>query len=74
MKSLNTKLVLSALAVAMIASPAFAQRPHRQLPYPYQSQYQAPLPANGIGVYPNPVPRTGSAWSVQSGAAFNTGY
>lgn len=74
MKSLTTKLVLSALAAAMIAAPAFAQRPHRSLPYPYQSQYQYPLPANQIGGYPNPVARSGSAQSVQSGAAFNTGY
>ena len=30
MKSLNMKLALSALAVAMLATPAFAARPHHQ--------------------------------------------
>lgn len=30
MKALNTKLVLSALGVALLATPAFAQRPDRQ--------------------------------------------
>ncbi len=33
MKSLNTKLVLSALGiVAMLTSPALAQKPHRVVP------------------------------------------
>ncbi len=30
MKTLNTKLVLSALGIALLATPAFAQKPHRQ--------------------------------------------
>jgi hypothetical protein len=30
MKSINTKLILSALGIALLASPAFAQKPHRQ--------------------------------------------
>ena len=30
MKSLNTKLVLCAFGIAMLATPAFAQRSHRQ--------------------------------------------
>jgi hypothetical protein len=29
MKSLNTKLLLSALGIALLATPAFAQRPER---------------------------------------------
>jgi hypothetical protein len=30
MKSINTKLILSALGIALLATPAFAQKPHRQ--------------------------------------------
>jgi hypothetical protein len=30
MKTLNTKLVLSAVAIALLGTPAFAQKPHRQ--------------------------------------------
>ena len=30
MKSINTKLILSALGIALLATPAFAQSSHRQ--------------------------------------------
>jgi hypothetical protein len=30
MKSINTKLILSALGIALLATPAFAQNLHRQ--------------------------------------------
>jgi hypothetical protein len=30
MKSITTKLILSALGVALLGAPAFAQKPHRQ--------------------------------------------
>jgi hypothetical protein len=63
MKSLTSKLLLSALGVALVATPALAQRPHRQLPP--QQQF------NPVGTYPNPVTRSGSEQSLQSGAAFN---
>lgn len=64
MKSLNTKLLLSALGIALLATPAFAQRPyhHVQSEYGYQ---------NSVGVYPNGASRSGSAESVESGAEFN---
>jgi hypothetical protein len=32
MKSITTKLLLSAMAIAIVATPALAQRPHRQAP------------------------------------------
>lgn len=70
MKALNTKLVFAALAVAMLATPAFAQRQQLHDQYlPQTKQYQDPA-----GTYPNPVTRSGSAESVDTGAAFNTGY
>jgi hypothetical protein len=44
MKSLNTKLVLSALGiVAMLTSPAFAQKRHH-VSYVDQSAVTAPIP------------------------------
>ena len=64
MKSFTSKLVLSAMAVAIVAKPALAQRPHRPAPV-QQTQ------VNPVGTYPNPVTRSGSEQSVQSGAAFN---
>jgi hypothetical protein len=48
MKPLNTKLVLSALGiVAMLTSPAFAQKPHRQLSH--QQTYSNRQ--SGVGIY-----------------------
>jgi len=70
MKSLNTKLVLSALGIAMLATPAFAQRPHHQHA---QQQMQYQVPENSVGGYPNPVVRSGSEQSRESGDAFGTG-
>ena len=64
MKSLTSKLLLSALGIALLATPALAQRPHRLAPAPQAHVYPVPT-------YPNPVTRSGSAESVQSGAAFN---
>jgi hypothetical protein len=70
MKLFNTKLILSAVGIALLATPAFAQHSYRHAPRNlYNSQAPAGDPA---GVYPNPVGRTGSAENVQSGAAFNT--
>ena len=69
MKSLNTKLTLAAIGIAMLATPAFAQRPHRQQTQ-QPTQYQA-APANDVGTYPNGAPKTGSAESQDSGADFN---
>jgi hypothetical protein len=40
MKSLNTKLVLSALGIALLATPAFAQKPVRDFSQAPSAQYQ----------------------------------
>ena len=64
MKSINSKLVLSVLGIALLASPAFAQRPHHLVRHePVQAQN------NPVGTYPNPVGRTGTEDSIRSGAA-----
>ena len=63
MKSFTGKLLLSAMAVAIVAAPALAQRSH----HPGRAA-QASVP---VGIYPNPVTRSGSADSVESGAEFN---
>jgi hypothetical protein len=76
MKNLNTKLVLSALGMVLIAAPAFAQQSYRHRSPHYSGyqayDYQAPM-ADPAGTYPNPVIRSGSGESVQSGAAFDEG-
>jgi hypothetical protein len=72
MKSLNTKLVLSVLGIAALATPAFAQRPYWQA-RPYNNGYQAAAAYPG-GLYPNPVASSDSAQSIESGAEFNTIY
>lgn len=69
MKLINAKLILSAVGIALLATPALAQES-----YPHASSrnlynYQTNDPA---GVYPNPVARSGSAAQVDSGAAFDT--
>jgi len=78
MKSLNTKLAFSALIVAALATPAFAQGHHsrRQLEDyagPVQ-QYADPIQQAEPLHYPNGAARTGTAESYQSGAMFNQGY
>lgn len=65
MNSLATKLAFSALVVATLATPAFAQRLSRQPQDYYNSQVEH---------YPNGAARTGTAKSYQSGAMFNQGY
>lgn len=71
MKSLNTKLLLSAAGIALLATPALAQRPYRhQAPQPQYNYYRA-VQADPVGVYPNGATRSGSAVSVESGAEFN---
>jgi hypothetical protein len=73
MKSLNTKLALSALAVALLATPALAKS-HQHISREQIQDYAGsasvqPLPEH----YPNGAARTGTADSVQSGAEFNLG-
>jgi hypothetical protein len=72
MTSLNSKLLLSAVGLALLAGPAMAQHRYRQDP-PWQLyNYQAPAGGSDSG-YPNPVARSGSAAQTQSGAAFDLG-
>jgi hypothetical protein len=80
MKSLNTKLALSALGIALLATPALAQQQPQQHPQPqhrlYMQQsapntYHPNYDPNYVGTYPNGATRTGSAESVESGAEFN---
>jgi hypothetical protein len=78
MKSLKIKLALSAAAIAMLATPAFAQRPHQRVQnqqlqtqdYAGDEAYQ-----NGPALhYPDfSAARTGSLESQESGADFNLG-
>jgi hypothetical protein len=63
MKTLNTKLALAAVGIAMLATPAFAQTQRQD--YAYAQQQSADH-------YPNGSLATGSADAVQSGAQFNT--
>jgi hypothetical protein len=64
MKSINTKLVLSALGVALLATPAFAQRQHHQVP---QSQIQDSAAQPNYSTYPNPQTHSGSELSREMG-------
>ena len=72
MKSLTTKLVLSALGVALLATPAFAAK-HHQASYQglQNSAAGAPAPTTDIGTYPNGATRSGSVYSRESGADDN---
>ena len=72
MKTLNMKLALSALAIAMLATPALAKT-HQQVSAKQLRDY------SGTGVvqqgqvphYPDGGLRSGTAESYQSGAEFN---
>jgi hypothetical protein len=76
MKTFNTTLVLSAVAVAVLATPAFAQQTRRQPVAPY-SAYEglqnsaAGAPNTYVGTYPNGAIRSGSVYSRESGADDN---
>jgi hypothetical protein len=79
MKSLNTKLMLSALAIAVLATPALAQQQsHRQTSSysSYQGYEGLQNSAAGaqntvVGTYPNGAIRGGSVYSRESGADDN---
>jgi hypothetical protein len=69
MASLNAKLVLSAVSIALLATPALAQRLYHRGP---RAAYDYRLPpGDPPAVYPNPEVRTGSAAQAESGAAFD---
>jgi hypothetical protein len=78
MKSLNIKLALSAVAIALLATPAFAQRPHHRV----QNEQLQPQDSVGGEAYQNGpalhypdggADRTGTLESQESGALFNLG-
>jgi hypothetical protein len=71
MKSLNMKLALSALAIAMLATPALAKTHHQSKDLQDYAGSVAAQPAPEH--YPNGASRTGSAESIESGAEFNLG-
>jgi hypothetical protein len=71
MKSLNAKLVLAALGFAVIATPALAQEQHWQPAGQGLYDYADPPAADPVGIYPNPIARSGSAAAVDSGGQFN---
>lgn len=68
MRSLNKKLLWSALAIAVLTTPALAQRQHRVTSPATNAQLQSPTPQ-----YPNGDLKTGSARNAESGAEFNLG-
>lgn len=70
MKSLNTKLVLSALGIALLATPAFAAK-HRTSYEGLQNSAQGYVQPGSVGTYPNGAVKSGSAWSRESGAQDN---
>jgi hypothetical protein len=71
MKLFKTKLILSAVGIALLATPALAQESYRHASA--RKMYDYRVPANdSAGTYPNPVTHSGSAAQLQSGAAFNT--
>jgi hypothetical protein len=71
MKSLSTKLVLSALGVALLATPAFAAKHHQASYQGLQNSAAGTAPTTDVGTYPNGATRTGSAYSRESGADDN---
>jgi hypothetical protein len=70
MKSLNMKLALAAVAVAVLASPAFAARSHQQAQQPDYATNGA-FQRGQFYTYPNGATKTGTAENVESGAEFN---
>jgi len=65
MKSLNTKLLLSALGIALLVTPAFAQRPQHHARYP-QTQSQDPSVQSGGSYTQGYVPGYGNTNVVPS--------
>ena len=70
MNSLKTKLALAAVGIAILATPAFAQRSHRQT----QMQDYSATQGAPVQHYPNGAQKTGSGAANDSGADFNLGY
>ena len=68
MKSLTAKIALVALGIAIVATPALAQRLFRS-PAGYTATQSVP-----VEHYPNGAQKTGTAANRDSGAEFNLGY
>jgi hypothetical protein len=69
---MKTKLVLSALAIAMLATPALAASKHHPQASYEGLQNSTVAPTNStVGVYPNGAIRSGSVYSRESGADDN---
>ena len=74
MKSLNMKLVLIALAVATLATPAFAQRQHQRVQIDQDTAGSQTYQSGPALHYPDfSAGRTGTVESEESGALFNLG-
>jgi hypothetical protein len=76
MKSLNIKLALTALAVATLATPAFAQRQHQRVQTDQLQDYaggQAYQSGPALHYPDFSAGRTGTVESEESGALFNLG-
>jgi opacity protein-like surface antigen len=71
MKSLNMKLALAAVAVAALASPAFAAHIHQQASQQPDYATNGTFQRGQFYTYPNGAVKTGSAENVESGAEFN---
>ena len=71
MKAFNTKLALSALAVAILATPALAQQQQPYAQSSHKQTYNSATPSTDVGTYPNGATRSGSAYSRESGADDN---
>jgi hypothetical protein len=67
MKSLNTKLVLSALGIALLATPAFAAKHKTSYDNLQNSASASSTAPSDVGTYPNGATSSGSAWSRESG-------
>ena len=71
MKSLNMKLALSAVAIAMLATPALAKT-HQQASTRQLQDYAGTAAVQPEQFqYPNGAAKTGTAEAEQSGADFN---
>jgi len=72
MKTIGTKLALSALAVAMLATPALAAGKHHPAAS-YQGLQNSAVGSwqTNVGTYPNGGTRSGGTYSLESGAADN---
>ena len=71
MKSLNTKLVLSALGIALLATPAFAAKHKTSYEGLQNSVQDQGYAQTSAGTYPNGAQVSGSAYSRESGAVDN---